>query len=172
MFDSIKAFINGEIDSKELENHIDAASWIDYYIGLNIFSLYDDVFHNMVFHSRADKAKFYAFFYDLDNALIQDYNVHFLEYCENRGVNSTDFWRAFIGAYKDSIINRYAELRKSVLSMKNIQGIYKAYIAGIPEETINREISRWGNGNPAHFDVLLTKLEKRMNWLDNNYFDL
>jgi hypothetical protein len=160
-----------------LEERIDVEDWIDYWIGCQVFQLWDNVMHNSILYSGSDKKKFYLFFYDLDTSLEDKYpyNEDLLDICENpygKLVIPTTFWQKFIDEYKDSIINRYAYLRKTVLSDVNIKSIYTTIISDIPEEVIVHEITRWGNGNPRNFDAVYNKLVKRLTWLDETQFNL
>ena len=164
-----------------LEEHLDLASWIDYWIGLQIFFAWDNTYHNIILYSGEDKKKFYTYFYDLDDAMAT-YTPNTTGLIENLtdpetsvypyGVLDMSFWIKFTDTYKDSIINRYSELRKNILSIKNIDNIYKTYISEIPQSVIEDEKTRWGNGDPYYFDTLLNRLQSRLEWLDSNYFNL
>ena len=159
-----------ECTREMLEEHIDIASWIDYWIGLQIFIMYDNAKHNMVLHTRADKVKFYAFFYDLDQIFkIGYYDSNFIDYMY---AGDRLFWEKFVDVYKESILNRYVSLRKGVLSDRHIYSIYQGYINGIPQRVIQMELDRWNEGNPETYDRIYVMLVKRLKWLDENYFAL
>lgn len=158
-------------DNSAFEEHADLASWIDYWIGLVIFQLWDNTYRNIVLYSGPDKSKFYMFFYDLDGSMYYNYNDNFIERCITRNVDMS-FWSKFASVYKDSIVNRYAELRKNVLAIKNFKSIYQTYVGSIPFSVITQQVARWGDGNPATFEELLTVIENRLDWLDGNYFNI
>ena len=163
-----------EYTKEMLEEHIDIASWIDYYICLQIFQMFDNTRHNLILYSGRDKRKFYPFFYDLDYTLnIPGYNTDTFEWAENNNPDRDEsLWKKIGEEYKDSIINRYAELRRTVLSDSNMKSIYISYIESIPNSIIRKEIKRWGNGNPNNFINIYNFIKRRLNWLDNTLFNL
>lgn len=189
----IKGFINGTIviDGQEveftndmLEERIDISSLIDYYIGLQVFFLLDNGQHNMILYSGRDKKKFYPFFYDLDfdPIIIQaqqydySYNSDFITVCKDgttwAGVLDMSLWEKLCDEYKDSIINRYYALRKSVLNTGNIRQIYLNLSKNIPNTAIVQQINRWNRGNPEDFLTYLNVIDKRLDWLDDTQFNL
>ncbi len=157
-----------DFDISMLEEHIDVESWIDYWIVCEVFQLWDSTSNNMIIHTRRDKEKFYGFFYDLDQSLGLAVNKSMIEVIGSDG----DFWDKFRKEYKDSVINRYYSLRKSILSENNLDSLYHTIVDGIPSDTISKEVERWGNGNPTSFVDMLSKLKERLVWLDETYFNL
>ena len=154
-------------DEDNVGDYINAASFIDYFICMQLCQGWDNNYHNMILHTRADKKLFYLFMYDLDNTLQAAYNYDVVA-DTSRGDESL-LWIKFFGIFKDSIINRYAELRKNVLKDKNIEAIYKSYVEGIPEEVAEAERNKWGYSS---FDSILTLIKNRLAWLDETYFNL
>jgi len=161
---------------------MDVESWIDYYICLQAFLMTDSIYHNMILYTGPDKRKFYTFFYDLDSALgtSRPYDSDLIEVCRDQGIGvdpvihlDTSFWEHFIDKYKDSIINRYAELRKDILTIDNIRNLYLSYTQGIPSSIIQAEKDRWNTtADPKNFESLLEYINNRLNWLDSTYFNL
>lgn len=175
----IRGFMTGTIiiDDEEvpfthemLEEHIDINSWIDYWIGLELFTLGDNTFHNVMLYSGRDKKKFYLFFYDLDNGISVAPDVTFLEKMEAHQVVNMDFWIKFTEEYKDNILNRYVELRNSVLTIENLTAIYKDYISGIPDEVVSNDRAKWGTN--LNFNSQLENVKNRIEYLDERYFYL
>ena len=176
-----KGFVDGTIeingqnvpfDNKMLEERIDIDNWIDYWIGLELFMLWDNAFHNVIMYSGRDKKKFYLFYYDLDHVLDRgDYNSSYIEYMNSTNID-IGFWEKFTAEYKDYIINRYAQLRKSVLTIENIRSIYMSYVGGIEETIIQDEKRRWGGEPILGFENVIKYIESRLNYLDNHYFNL
>ena len=170
-----KGFIEGTIiiDGQEvpftndmLEEHIDLRSWIDYWIFTQTFLLWDNTFHNVIFHSRADKKMFYAFHYDMDNISLT-YNGNLLD----SEARDPRFWQKFTEEYRESFLNRYYDLRKTLLNIDNITAIYHAYIDNIPDSVVSADNARWGTGWPINgFDSFINTLKQRFEYLDNNYF--
>jgi hypothetical protein len=170
-----KGFIEGTIiiDGQEvpftndmLEERIDLRSWIDYWIFTQTFLLWDNTFHNMIFHSRADKKMFYAFHYDMDNISLA-YNGNLLD----SEARDPRFWQKFTEEYRESFLNRYYDLRKTLLNIDNITAIYHAYIDNIPDSVVSADNARWGTGWPINgFDMFIDTLKQRLEYLDNNYF--
>ena len=179
-FKYTKGFIDGTIEIEGqvvdfnismLEERIDICSWIDYYICLQVFQMWDNTPHNMILYSGRDKKRFYPFFYDLDLSVSFSVNIGLEELVSIAGIR-LDFWDKFKEAYWDSIINRYAYLRKTVLREENIMGICRRYAEAIPYETVKNELKRWNSGgDPYIFEVnLVPRIVGRLKWLDQNYF--
>lgn len=189
-FKYTKGFVNGEIEidgatvpfeKSMLEERIDLKGWIDYWICMQCFLTWDNTYHNMILYSGPDKKKMYAFFYDLDQSLQENYGgdcVDIIDMATNPDhhpsyvILDMSFWQKFIDEYKDQIINRYAYLRKTVLTLNNIESIYNFMVDNIPADVLQKESSRWG-GNPKAFKNKITHYFKdRFEWLDNTSFNL
>lgn len=179
-FKYCKGFTDGtiEIDGQTvdftndmLEERIDINDWVDYWIGLEIFTLWDNAFHNCMIYSGKDKEKFSLYFYDLDNSMQYPANSSYVQVMHETGWNIA-FWEKFIDVYKDYILNRYAGLRDTVLNNENITAIYNRYIQGIPQEVVSQEVAMWGNGNISDFKRYITTLNSRLEYLDKNNFNL
>ena len=46
------------------------------------------------------------------------------------------------------------------------------YLDNIPQRWIDREVAKWGNGDPRKFKDLLDMLKRRLAWLDSTFFDI
>jgi hypothetical protein len=181
LFKYTTGFVDGtiEIDGQQvtftndmLEEHIDIESWIDYWIGCQVFVMWDSTFHNAVIYSGRDKKKFYLFFYDLDMSVSgAEGSLIDIMAASYSWVATPEFWIKFTDVYKDNILNRYAELRKKVLTTENIKAIYNSYISGIPDRVIDAESVKWG-GSPRNFKASIEAINSRLIYLDNNYFCL
>jgi hypothetical protein len=84
-------------------------------------------------------------------------------------------YRNFLDKYWDETVNRYAELRHSVLNSSYITAIYKDIMTGISNEDYEADIKKWGSSNQGSysiFEYLILTLDKRFEWLDENYFKI
>lgn len=181
-FKYLKGFVDGtiEIDGQivdfelsMLEERIDVINWVDYWIGCQVFQLWDNLSHNSILYSGRDKKKFYIYFYDLDTSLNGGSRMDVLDIAAiQEPTMQTAFWEKFIETYRDIIINRYAFLRKTVLADMNIRNIYNSIVVTIPSNVIQNEIVRWGNGNPRDFVTIYEKIQTRLKWLDDTQFNL
>lgn len=80
-------------------------------------------------------------------------------------------WSNLKDMYWDEIINRYTELRKTVLTIDNVKAIYHDVIDDVPEADYVAEKNRWGVVvSKAAFTDIISMLDKRLVWLDNEYF--
>ena len=187
LFKYATGFVDGtiEIDGQivdftndMLEEHVDIPSWIDYWIGCQVFVMWDSTFHNAVMYSGRDKKKFYLFFYDLDMSIeaysgSPDIYGSLIDIMAEKysWVAEPKFWKKFTEVYKDNILNRYAALRKSVLTVENINAIYNRIVSNIPDEVLVAEAGKWGGG-PENFKASITVIQERLDYLDNHYFCL
>lgn len=169
-------FINGDdFDKEHVPVRMDIYSWIDYFILMQVFVMVDNTSRNLVLYSGSDRTKFYAFFYDLDLAWGATsertaYNVDILDDGVSFSKDMTP-WNKLWDVYKDEIINRYSDLRKTVLSLDYINTIYKSISINIPEEDIQNQRDRWGQLVLTNdMSIWMSWFEKRLNWLDTNIF--
>lgn len=184
LFKYFKGFVDGEIEidgqivafkNSMLEERIDIANFIDYWIVCQVFQLWDNVMHNCILYSAQDKKKFYIYFYDLDSAMEYEWDRDLLDICSNPSGElpiPTTFWEKFLDEYRDFVINRYASLRKNILSNKNIKDIYMDYISKVPTESIRNEVSIWGSGDLRNFEKICNNVILRLELLDKIYFNL
>ena len=150
---------------------MDILGFIDYFIGLQVFYMPDNVRHNLILYTGADKKLFYPFFYDMD-LTFPNYNEITSDvldaYNGNTDVNL--LWYLLIREYADVIYNRYVELRKSILNMDYINDIFYSLRRNIPEDWVNAEKSLWGA--TFKYDAMLFYLRQRFEWLDKYFLDL
>ena len=166
------------LNKSEISERMDVQGFIDYFICMQSFAMWDSICRNMILHTRSDKKKFYPFFYDLDLSMKVNYaynrSVFDMEYDIINGQRITydmTLWENIVDIYWDEIVNRYAELRNSVLSIDYIKSTYHKGTDVIPNSDYIKENTKWGNsGNKSSGDALINEIEKRLNWLDENYF--
>jgi hypothetical protein len=80
-------------------------------------------------------------------------------------------WENIRDMYWDQIVNRWCELRKSVLEIGYIKAVYHALTDSISSSDFEKENAKWGTSlAKGNADALLDTIEKRLEWLDMNYF--
>ena len=157
---------------------MDVQGFIDYFICMQAFLMWDSICRNMILHTRADKKKFYPYFYDLDLSMNHNYNADIFDIAYDtingqRRTNDMTLWENIKELYWDEIVNRYAELREGVLSNSRIKSLYHKATDAIPDDDFIKENAKWGNsGNRTTGDSLINKIIQRLNWLDVNYFKI
>ena len=127
----IEAIINN--DSVALEQSLDIKSAIDYFIFQEIILGTDGLAKNMLL-ATYDMSKWYLSAYDMDSTFDLDWNGKILGYYDsdmpdepynNRYSSLLSYIR---GNYWDDYLDRYIELRKSVLSYSSIIEEFEKYI--------------------------------------------
>ena len=133
----IEAIIND--DSVALEQSLDIKSAIDYFIFQEIILGTDGLAKNMLL-ATYDMSKWYLSTYDMDSTFDLDWNGEILEYYDsdmpyapynNRYSSLLSYIR---GNYYDAYVERYIELRKSVLSYSSIIEEFEKYIGMFGED--------------------------------------
>jgi len=179
--DSVSASpIDTHFDEEDIPERMDVLGFIDYFICMQTFLMWDSICRNMVLHTRSDKKKFYPYFYDVDLSLNANYDDDIFNIAvgvndpnDGRGVVHYDMslWEHIRDTYWDQIVNRYSELRNSVLTYEHISYVYHKLTDAIPDGDYADENSRWNvNTSKLNFEGLLGKIKSRLEWLDNNYF--
>ena len=162
---------------KNIPDRLDVQGFIDYFILMQVFIMWDNTQRNMVLHTRSDKKKFYPFFYDLDNSLNKGaydsdvYEQTWGAISEMKVFRDMSFWTTFKDMFWDSMVNRYKELRTTVLTPKRMLLVYHALTDSIPDSDYTLESQKWSvSVTRSNFNSFFEKFNQRLNWLDNNYF--
>ena len=133
----IEAIINN--DSVALEQSLDIKSAIDYFIFQEIILGIDGLAKNMLL-ATYDMTKWHLSAYDMDSTFDLDWNGEILEYYDsdmpelpynNRYSSLLSYIR---GNYWDNYVERYTELRKSVLSYSSIIEEFEKYVGVYGED--------------------------------------
>jgi len=164
-------------DKKTMPDRMNMLDWIDYLICLQVFFMRDNTCRNVMLYTGADKKKFYPFFYDLDlswNFTDENYNADIMiprtsEPPVGSFAGDMSLWENIKAEWWDEIINRYNELRRSVLTDDYIKAVYESVSNSIPKEIIKDESERWGT-QIVDFNEKYRLLLKRLEWLDNIYY--
>jgi hypothetical protein len=166
-----------EFNKENIPERMDVLGWIDYFINMQLFIMHDSICRNVILHTRSDKKKFYPYFYDVDLTLRRGgYSADIFEEAWNeidgqKIMNDMSLWENFIGLYWDEIVNRYCYLRKTVLNIDYFTAMYHTSADSIPDADYKLENQRWGvNTSRDVFEHLLEILDKRLTYLDENYF--
>ncbi len=172
-------FINSADFTKDnIPQKMSVLDWIDYFINLQVFLMRDNTCRNMMLYSGKDKVKMYPFFYDLDLSWLFDESNFNLDIMKNSYAADMSLWENFKNLYWDEIINRYAYLRKNIFSESYITAVYNDIVCEIPDDDVSLEDKKWKNIgwassiNPKFMLSNIAVLEKRLEWLDNNYFKI
>ena len=172
---------NIPFDKKTMPERMSIPYWIDYIICMQVFLMRDNTCRNLMLYSAADKKKFYPFFYDLDlswNFNFDTYNLDIMVPADPSGqgggvsyAGDMSLWENFKDAWWDEMINRYNELRRSVLTIPYITQVYKEVANNIPDEEYSKENNRWNKATTKKtFENLISYMELRLDWLDNEYY--
>ena len=156
---------------KNIPSRLDVQGFIDYFICMQVFFMWDNTQRNMILHTRSDKKKFYPFFYDLDLSLTYaSYNSDIFDRSAELS-RDMSFWNTIKDSFWDEIVNRYIFLRGTVLRTDYIKNVYHSLTDIIPDSDYEKENERWGSSaSKSLFNDAILLIDKRLNWLDSNYF--
>jgi hypothetical protein len=164
------------LNESEIEERMDIQGWMDYFICMQTFLMWDSICRNVILHTRSDKKKFYPYLYDLDLSLNREYNADIFDIAYDtidghRRTNDMTLWENLKDIYWDQIVNRYCELRNTVLNTEYITALYHDLADSIPDADYADENQKWGKSTGRGvFEGILDKIDKRLAWLDENYF--
>lgn len=133
---------NGVWDRATVPQHLSVPDFIDYYIFVQVFRMRDNDIHNIILYTKEDKKKFYAFLYDLDLSWGRGYNYD-MPINEQRLI----LWKRFVGVYWEDIVERYWELRSTILNYSHVIGIVNKLQSSIPFSDFDKEMNRWDSVN-------------------------
>ena len=171
----ISSIIN--VDSTSLEQSLDIKSAIDYFIFQEIILGTDGLAKNMLL-ATYDMSKWYLSAYDMDSTFDLDWNGKILE-DYNSDIPNPPYNNQFSSLlqyirnnYGAAYIERYTELRKSVLSYSSIIEEFEKYIGVYGEDVYIQDTAIYPN-IPSVTDNTLNSLRNfvrdRLEYLDSKY---
>lgn len=165
------------VDSTSLEQSLDIKSAIDYFIFQEIILGTDGLAKNMLL-ATYDMSKWYLSAYDMDSTFDLDWNGEILEWYDSDMPNApynnkySSLLQYIWNNYHDKYVERYIELRKSVLSYSSIIEEFEKYIGIFGEDIYIQDTAIYPD-IPSVTDNTLRSLQsfvrKRFEYLDNKY---
>lgn len=171
----IEAIIND--DSVALEQSLDIKGVIDYFIFQEIILGTDGLAKNMLL-ATYDMSKWYLSAYDMDSTFDLDWNGEILEYYDsdmpyspynNRYSSLLEYIR---NNYWDDYVERYIELRKSVLSYSSIIEEFEKYIGIFGEDIYIQDTAIYPDIPSVTSNTLKSLrnfVRDRLEYLDDDY---
>lgn len=164
-------------DQPVFEHVLDIQSAIDYFIFQEIILGTDGLAKNMLL-ATYDMKKWYLSAYDMDSTFDLDWNGQILDYYGSDMPDSpyNNKFSALLSYirnnYHDAYVERYVELRKSVLSYSSIIEEFEKYIGIFGEDVYIQDTAIYPN-IPSVTDNTLESLRyfvrDRLKYLDNKY---
>ena len=160
-----------------LEQSLDIKSAIDYFIFQEIILGTDGLAKNMLL-ATYDMTKWYLSAYDMDSTFDLDWNGKILEYYDSDMPDDpyNNYYSSLLqyiwSNYHAAYLERYIELRKSVLSCSSIIEEFEKYIGIFGEDIYIQDTAIYPD-IPSVVDNTLTSLRrfvrKRLKYLDGKY---
>ena len=164
-------------DQPVFERALDIQSAIDYFIFQEIILGTDGLAKNMLL-ATYDMTKWYLSAYDMDSTFDLDWNGEILDEYNANMPNSpynnkfSNLLHYIWNNYHDAYVERYVELRKSVLSYSSIIEEFEKYIGIFGEDVYIQDTAIYPD-IPSVVDNTLPSLRrfvrKRLEYLDNKY---
>ena len=171
----ISSIINN--DSASLEQSLDIKSAIDYFIFQEIILGVDGLANNMLL-ATYDMTKWYLSAYDMDATFDLHWNGEILDWFDANMPNYpydnsySSLLQYIWNNYYDAYVERYTELRKSVLSYSSIIEEFEKYIGIFGEDVYIQDTAIYPD-IPSVADNTLMSLRSfvrdRLEYLDNKY---
>lgn len=176
---SLNTIISSIINSNpaSLEQSLDIKSAIDYFIFQEIILGTDGLAKNMLL-ATYDMSKWYLSAYDIDSTFNLDWNGKILDIVHPNmplfpyNNQFSSLLQYIWNNYHDAYVERYTELRKSVLSYSSIIEEFEKYIGIFGEDVYIQDTAIYPD-IPSVTDNTLKSLRDfvsdRLEYLDNNY---
>ncbi len=164
-------------DPTSLERSLDIKSAIDYFIFQEVILGTDGLAKNMLL-ATYDMTKWYLSAYDMDSTFDLDWNGQILDYYSSDMPDApynnkfSELLSYIRSVYSHAYVERYTELRKSVLSYSSIIEEFEKYIGIYGEDVYIQDTAIYPD-IPSVTDNTLMSLRyfvrKRLEYLDDKY---
>lgn len=132
-----------------VRNVLDTRNVVDFYLHNNMLGNWDAQINNTQCVTW-DGVRWYFFPYDLDQVFVKGNMTGDVMKKTQNGF----YWTKVYNTYETEIIARYAELRKTVFTLKNFDDLFKRITLGIPLEFYLAEQSKWGGELVSHTEYM------------------
>ena len=162
-----------------LKNYADVDSLIDYLIAIYALGLNEHYYHDVLF-ATYDDGPFIASLFDMESAfgLLEDEEAFASASLGLPTLNGSEYssgtdsllWNRLISVFSNEIINRYSELRGSVLSQENVSAIISARCNSIPQSLNNADLLLYPGqpfGDVDHKEQMQSYFGERIALLDS-----
>lgn len=155
---------------RDYELYINKDSMLNYLAVLLATNAVDNICKNLILVTY-DGNVWYPTLYDLDTTFGTDSKGEKLKSTINvvEEINRNLLFKRTMECFPNEVVDRYFELRESVLSEENIMKEFESFKEQIPEESFKKENERWSNipGQDLtqisdYLNNQLTKIDKRM----------
>ena len=130
---------------KNNNNYFNLDSLLNYYIMLQFANLIDNTANNLLL-ATYDGLVWYTTLYDMDSSFGTYMNGTLVDY------SSVDFpsvgsnlWNRLEINFSNELTERYFYFRKTILTKKNVMKKFRSFYNLISEDTLNKEIDKWGD---------------------------
>ena len=168
-FNRLISFVKDSTDEEfrnNINDYFNLDSLLNYYSMMQLASLYDNQAKNMILVTY-DQEIWYTSLYDLDTS----WGTHWMGlslYDYSTPLESDSLlWMKLAKNFSNELAERYFELRKDVLSEENILKEFNSFYNSIPESTLEKESTRWGNIPGYDLKQIEEFLEVRIPVVDN-----
>lgn len=168
-------FVINSSDEKfksHIGNYFNLDSLLNYYIMLEVAQLEDNVSKNMLLVTYDGKVWFTTL-YDLDSSWGTLWNgKELLNYSKIDITTNNNLWNRLKTNFPDEIVERYFYLRGNILTEENIMNEFYSFYNSIPEDTLDKEATRWKYIPGYSLEQINEFLMIRMPLLDSYFFKM
>ncbi len=154
-FNNMITFINandGEDFKNEIGDYVNVGHTIDSMIYTWLIGAEDNLANNILW-ATYDGVHWFSSMYDMDDSwgMVWDgesyYEPGIFLPSDSSGQPLTRnvLWKKIYENFRDEIVERYFELRKSVMNITNIENVFSAFLAKIPDVVRKAEQNKWIN---------------------------
>ena len=169
-------FVNNSTDEEFVDNfeqYFNKDSVLNYYCLMYFAHLIDNVQRN-IFLVTYDGKVWYLIPYDFDQSWGNEFrDSSIIAEPKERHVayfaDVNPLWKRLKKLFRDEINDRYIELRKDILTKENIINKMNDFYKLIPDETLEKEYSRWNNKPNYERSYINEYLDKEIEFLDKIY---
>lgn len=189
VIESFNSFIDFLInnDGADLRNGLSGYLDVNAAIDAMIFTYYIAAMDNTaknVLWATYDGVQWFPSMYDMDGTYGLFWNGEFAKKTNDfipkivNGEVSLEnnlLWKKLFDNYREEIKERYFELRKSVLSVDNVEDVFEEFFSLIPDVAYESDADRWSTMPSIHtnnINQIITFIKERVVWLDGFFEQL
>ncbi len=156
---------------KNLNAYFNLDSLLNYYVLVEFAELSDNFGKNILVGTY-DGIRWFLALYDLDLSWGASWLGGTLDYQASSGIERNLLFKRLEENFPNELADRYFALRKTILTKENIMSKFRDFESKIPQESLEKDIEKWGEALGLDIDQIEEFLDARIPFTDKLFYDM